>query len=268
MKVNNLITTFVDYTSVSSSYNFARNTVGLELYHQHFKDVNRILDSGCGTGMYIQKIAPYYKEIYGIDNNEKMLQLLKDKNLKNVKVSLESCFDTKFEDNFFDGVMSNQVIQHLGGKININKFIKESARVLRKNGKLIISTRNKLPNYTDLYWYTDFAPKAVEKMEEKVPDETLVSELLKENNFDIIDVVKPDDTFMNMGHYLNFEGVFDESWRNGESFWSLVDEIELANIQLNIKNMINDGTLNDYINEKEKLRKLYGQSVFFIAQKR
>lgn len=268
MKINNLITTFVDYSSVSSSYNSARNTVGLELFHKHFKNFNRILDSGCGTGMYVQKIEPYYKDIYGIDNNEKMLELLKDKNLKNVKISLESCFDTKFKDNFFDGIMSNQVIQHLESKENINKFIKESVRVLRKNGKLIISTRNKLPNYTDLYWYTDFAPKAVEKMEKKVPDETIINELLRKNNLDVIDVVKPEDTFMNMCHYLNYDGIFDESWRKGESIWSLVDDIELENIQLNIKNMMNNGTLIDYINEKEKLRKLYGQSVFFIAKKR
>ena len=268
MKINNLITTFVDYSSVASSYNFARSTLGLEIYHQHFKNFNKILDSGCGTGMYIQKIVPYYKDIYAIDTNEKMLEKIKEKNFKNVKVSSNSCFDTKFNDNFFDGIMSNQVIQHLGGKENIEKFIKESARILRKNGKIIISTKNKLPNYTDLYWYTDFAPKAVEKMEKKVPDETIINELLRENNFDIIDIVKPDESFMNMCHYMNFEGVFDESWRKGESFWSLVDDIELENIQLNIKNMMNDGTLINYINKKEKLRKLYGQSVFFIAKKR
>ena len=45
----------------------------------------RVLDFGCGTGLLTEKIAPYVKEVIAIDTSDKMIAVLKDKYLGNVR---------------------------------------------------------------------------------------------------------------------------------------------------------------------------------------
>ena len=89
------------------------------------------------------------------------------------------------------------------------------------------------------------------------------------NKFNVIDIIKPkDETFMNEKDYLDINGIYHESWRVDKLFWNNVNEDELKNIQDNIHNMLENDTLNDFICKKEKIRKIYGQSIFIIAEKR
>jgi predicted TPR repeat methyltransferase len=44
-----------------------------------------VRDFGCGTGLLTEKIAPYVKEVIAVDTSDKMIAILKNKNLRNVR---------------------------------------------------------------------------------------------------------------------------------------------------------------------------------------
>ena len=254
---------------INNQYDITRNKIGKNIFKKFLKKSDIVLDCNCGSGECIKNISPYIDKIYGIEDNEIMYKESKRLNLNNLQdIRLESCIRTSFDNEMFDCLISNQNIQYLGLE-NIDSFFKESYRILKKRGKLIISTRNKIPDYGDLYWYTEFAPNALKKVSEMIPDEHYLYELLIKNKFNVIDIIKPkDETFMNEKDYLDINGIYHESWRVDKLFWNNVNEDELKNIQDNIHNMLENDTLNDFICKKEKIRKIYGQSIFIIAEKR
>ncbi|MCF6430494.1 class I SAM-dependent methyltransferase [Leisingera sp. MMG026] len=44
----------------------------------------RVLDFGCGTGLLTELIAPHVKEVIAVDTSDRMIAVLKDKNLSSV----------------------------------------------------------------------------------------------------------------------------------------------------------------------------------------
>jgi len=97
-----------------------------------------LLDVGCGDGgmlfRYFKQVPP---EFYGVEG----APLLKAKaEARGIKVS---SFDLNgrwpYEDNKFDVVFSNQVIEHLH---NCRLFAEEAFRVLKPGGTAIIATEN------------------------------------------------------------------------------------------------------------------------------
>jgi len=118
-----------------------------------------VLDAGCGTGL----ICKYLKEkgiknITGIDKFEyplsKAREFLPECNF--IKFDLDEKLD--FLDESFDLIVSNEVIEHLE---NPEVFFKESYRLLKTGGNLIIKTPNGLDlarlicKLTNRTWYAD-----------------------------------------------------------------------------------------------------------------
>ena len=105
-----------------------------------------VLDVGCEAGhvsrQIIEKKGP--KELYGIDIIQEALnefrEILKKKNYK-TKVILKRAFLQKipFEKDKFDAVICTEVIEHAP---QLKKGFSEMARVLKKEGKLIITFPN------------------------------------------------------------------------------------------------------------------------------
>jgi len=89
----------------------------------------RILDIGCGYGD-LRKFLTDNVEFYGVDKNPRGTKI------KKVDVSEEKL---PFKDEFFDYVVAAEILEHLG---NPGNFLKEARRVLRKNGKLIVTVPN------------------------------------------------------------------------------------------------------------------------------
>ena len=93
----------------------------------------KILDVGftCGT-LHEKLIEKFSREnIFGIDIE------VKNKNEFDVEGSAE---DLPFNDNFFDSIVAGELTEHLN---NPDLFVKESQRVLKKGGKLILTTPNR-----------------------------------------------------------------------------------------------------------------------------
>ena len=98
----------------------------------------KVLDAGCGTGNLIKLIAEN-NELIAMDLNKSMLSIAmkKTKNFSNVSFKKGSVTELPFENDSFDVITSINVIYHLDEP---EKVIKEARRVLKENGKLIISS--------------------------------------------------------------------------------------------------------------------------------
>ncbi|MDP4086249.1 MAG: methyltransferase domain-containing protein, partial [Bacillota bacterium] len=86
-------------------------------------------------------------EVIGLDIDEETINWATDKyknykNYKNVSFIMSSIETLPFEDNYFDVVVSFETIEHVPDNVQ-NSFLKEVKRVLKDDGKLIISTPNK-----------------------------------------------------------------------------------------------------------------------------
>jgi len=98
---------------------------------------NRVLDLGCFDGTIGEILIKNGNEVCGIDASKKAVKLAREKGIKAKVGNIEEKFD--FEDNFFDVVVSGEIIEHI---VDTDFFIDEIRRVLKPNGFLVLSTPN------------------------------------------------------------------------------------------------------------------------------
>jgi cyclopropane fatty-acyl-phospholipid synthase-like methyltransferase len=113
--------------------------------------IKRILDLGCGTGRHVIYLSKKGFDVYGFDVSRTGViytkKWLKKEKLNAKVIVHEMTKKFPYPDNFFDAVISIQVIHH--NKLNkVRKTIREVKRVLRTNGMIFISvpTSKKLLN--------------------------------------------------------------------------------------------------------------------------
>jgi ubiquinone/menaquinone biosynthesis C-methylase UbiE len=97
------------------------------------------LDIGCDDGLVTTKLARAVgtKSICGVDINSVKFDEAKRRGVKCFQGDISE--GLLFEDNRFDVVLANQVIEHVA---NIDVFLSEIFRVLKKGGYAIVSTEN------------------------------------------------------------------------------------------------------------------------------
>lgn len=99
----------------------------------------KLIDLGCDDGDMTMKIARKLqsKDITGIDIIEDELIKAKEKKIKTYKMDLNNKLE--FKDESFDVIHANQVIEHIA---DVDLFMSEIKRILKKGGYVIISTEN------------------------------------------------------------------------------------------------------------------------------
>jgi ubiquinone/menaquinone biosynthesis C-methylase UbiE len=98
----------------------------------------RVLDIGCGTGRVMEHLAPWCREVHGIDISERMVQGGRERlgHLTGVHFHHGNGYDlAAFEDGSFDVVYSIVALQHMPRTVAYN-YLLESHRVLRQGGLL------------------------------------------------------------------------------------------------------------------------------------
>jgi len=99
-----------------------------------------LLDMGCGDGVLtflIKKHIPEYKfNIYGIDLSEKALKTAKNK-IPEGNFVKSGVYETNFQDNFFDVIISSDVIEHVKYP---EKMLEEAKRTAKHNAIIIFGT--------------------------------------------------------------------------------------------------------------------------------
>jgi ubiquinone/menaquinone biosynthesis C-methylase UbiE len=99
------------------------------------KDVNTILDVGCGNGAVLNRLVVNnnYNRLVGVDFSETALKYVRtEKYLMNVN-------KLKFEDRSFDLLLCNEVLEHLT-HLDYQKVITELSRVAKKY--ILVTTPN------------------------------------------------------------------------------------------------------------------------------
>jgi ubiquinone/menaquinone biosynthesis C-methylase UbiE len=105
-----------------------------------------VLDVGCGTGRVMEHLAPWCREVYGVDISERMVRGGRERlgHLANVHFHHGNGYDLAgFEDGSFDVVYSIVALQHMPRTVAYN-YLLESHRVLREGGVLWLYVPNLL----------------------------------------------------------------------------------------------------------------------------
>lgn len=98
----------------------------------------RILDIGCGLGMYVAHLREYSDEVYGVDIDPAKVAEASER-LPNIAVSPAETLP--FDDAFFDVILLNEVIEHVDDDA---QTIREACRLLKPGGYLVIYAPNRL----------------------------------------------------------------------------------------------------------------------------
>ena len=101
------------------------------------KPNEKVLELGCSSGFLTKELG----KVTAIDTSNDMLKIAHSKNPKAICVSGDM-FDIPFNQNTFDKVVTMRVWNHLN-LFDLIKAIRESKRVLKKNGWLIFDAEEK-----------------------------------------------------------------------------------------------------------------------------
>lgn len=139
------------YNSIHNDYSQMldkANKLSNGIFHKLFKDSlsgKKVLDIGCGDGSDLKTFHSKGALVYGLDPSQEFLTKAKHNNPSGV-FALGVGEQIPFEDNFFDIVVSKWAIQT---SPNVNKVLSEAARVLKKNGKLVILTKHPIMQWLE-----------------------------------------------------------------------------------------------------------------------
>ena len=101
----------------------------------------KILDIGCGNCQMLNKLKELGHQVYGLDLSP--LRVLKNrKKLKDIEFGYAE--EIPFEDNFFDIVIAQEILEHV---FDLKKALCEIKRVLKNNGRVYIQVPYK--NYVE-----------------------------------------------------------------------------------------------------------------------
>ena len=102
----------------------------------------KILDIGCGGGLLSEPMCRLGANVTGIDASKKNIEVAKFHAKKNklkidYKIASPEILNTKVK---FDVILNMEIVEHVE---NLNFFVKESSKLLKKNGIMFIATLNK-----------------------------------------------------------------------------------------------------------------------------
>src|SRR5271154_2812753 len=102
----------------------------------------RMLDIGCGSGVFTQALGSAFREVHGIDLQDFYLNQFREavKEDKRFVVSNMSAADMTFPDDFFDSIVTIETLEHIPDLPATSRGI---VRVLRPGGELLITVPNR-----------------------------------------------------------------------------------------------------------------------------
>ena len=152
-----------------------------------FKNI-KILDIGCGGGLLSEPMCRLGASVVGIDASEKNIKVAKFHAKKNkLKINYKVASPEKLKTNIkFDVILNMEIVEHVE---NIDFFIKESAKLLKKNGVMFVATLNKtLKSYAfaiiGAEYILKWLPIGTHDWEKFVKPDDLIK-ILKKNNLSL-----------------------------------------------------------------------------------
>jgi len=110
----------------------------------------RVLDDGCGLGVYVEKLGPHARAVFGLDYDFERVAA----GARRIQPSVLICAASEhlpYPDECFDVVHSSEVIEHVDDD---RAAVAEMARVTRPGGRIVIFCPNRwYPVETHgIYW--------------------------------------------------------------------------------------------------------------------
>jgi ubiquinone/menaquinone biosynthesis C-methylase UbiE len=104
-----------------------------------YKESGRVLDVGCGTGTFLERLGEGPFECVGVDVSDAMVERA---NARGVDARKAAADELPFVDGSFDVVTCIAVLHHLIDPALVHRAILEMARVLRPGGVAIVWDHN------------------------------------------------------------------------------------------------------------------------------
>ena len=97
----------------------------------------RILENGCGVGMYVEHLAPYAAQVIGLEYD---LQRAAEAHGRSTLVLNAAGERLPFPNNSFDLILSHEVLEHVQDDA---QAVSEMLRVLRPGGRVVVFVPNR-----------------------------------------------------------------------------------------------------------------------------
>jgi len=125
---------------------------------------NLLADIGCGNGRHLIPGAYIYKKVIGLDLSNNLLEIVKEKinkeKLTNTMLIHSNVLNIPIKNNKIDSVLYIATLHNIKGRVNRIQSLMEIKRILKKNGKALISVWSR---WQDKYrreffkkWFTKF----------------------------------------------------------------------------------------------------------------
>ncbi len=174
-----------------------RNRSRLIMHNSKLNRTDKVLDAGCGIGLYGLNYAIKQKaDVIGVDMSKDKIEnaekLKKSLGITNIKFEKGDLTNLKFKDNSFDFVLCSDVLEHIP---NDKKALKELARVLKKGGSLILT----------FPYLSEHSQEVMKKFGHARPgyNEEIMGKLAKENNLKIEKMTGYTYFFGKIAWYIN-----------------------------------------------------------------
>ena len=129
-----------DYNRIAEQFSSSRYSIWLELniFGEYIRERDRVLDLGCGNGRLFELFRDKEVDYIGIDNSKKLIEVAKKK-YPDGKFQVADALNLPFPDNYFDKIFCIAVLHHIPSEGFRLQFLKETKRVLRPEGLLIVT---------------------------------------------------------------------------------------------------------------------------------
>jgi len=283
---------FENYELKSKTYTALRRAIGVDKQLAHFArneaplEAQFLLDAGCGTGNYLVEYVEKFKSVHAADYSEGMLSEARA-NLahRDAETSSENGLGLKekviftkedisnlahLPEGSFDAITFNQVVHHLRPDNDFMDFRNAANgfyRLLRPGGRVVMNW-SPPQNMQEAFYWAELIPDALAKLLPRSPPKEKVEQILESAGFVSIEfepvneILYDPDMYFNPRSFLNIE-----RFRLCDSTFNLATEEELARAVEKVKKMDDGGTLDAWFQEREVMRKKFGQTVNAYAVK-
>ncbi|SFM41403.1 class I SAM-dependent methyltransferase [Thermodesulforhabdus norvegica] len=271
---------YCNYEDAFKSYDNFRQPIGLKEVFQILdmvpvkNDQAVILEGGFGTGAYTQYLAKSSFFVIGLEASETgVIQARKRlKAFSNVHLGRGNILALPLKDSTVDVYFVSQVIHHLDDSPefpNLDIFLKEARRVLKKGGFLIIHTCDpaQLDPHRGSYWHYEFIPIAARKLQQKyIPVEKLRIRL-ERLGFSNVEVRKSSGQIFGDKYYRDPTIFFSDDFWASDSVFSLVSSAEKANSCKALRTAIEEGSIHKIMEKHRAWALEIGETLILSARR-
>jgi SAM-dependent methyltransferase len=113
---------------------------------------SRLLENGCGVGMYVEHLAPYAGQVVGLEYD---FERAGEAHLRSPQILCAAGEKLPFSNDSFDLILSHEVLEHVQ---NDAAALREMVRVVRPGGRILIFVPNRgYPFETHgIYWRSHY----------------------------------------------------------------------------------------------------------------